>query len=115
MKIQSELDRDIQNNNQLEPEFTPHIKTIVENSVSTYETAARNAKANGALYGRIFTCTPRQHRAWISVMIFRKTLLIAGNSFIRQSAAKPHRGTFNDYPLRSTSKRMEIQCPYIIG
>ena len=42
-----------------EPEFTAHIKTIVENSVSTYETAARTAKANGALYGRIFTCTPK--------------------------------------------------------
>jgi hypothetical protein len=41
-----------------EPEFTSHIKTIVENSVSTYETAARNAKSNGALYGRCFSCTP---------------------------------------------------------
>lgn len=41
-----------------EPEFTNHIKTIVENSVSTYETASRNAKANGALYGRCFSCTP---------------------------------------------------------
>ena len=41
-----------------EPEFTNHIKTIVENSVSTFDTAARNAKANGALYGRFFTCTP---------------------------------------------------------
>ena len=42
-----------------EPEFTNHIKTIVENSVSTFETASRNAKANGALYGRCFSCTPR--------------------------------------------------------
>lgn len=41
-----------------EPEFTNHIKTIVENSVSTFETASRNAKANGALYGRCFSCTP---------------------------------------------------------
>lgn len=41
-----------------EPEFTDHIKTIVENSVSTFDTAARNAKKNGALYGRFFTCTP---------------------------------------------------------
>lgn len=41
-----------------EPEFTNHIKTIVENSVSTYETAARNAKANGAMYARCFSCTP---------------------------------------------------------
>ena len=41
-----------------EPEFTNHIKTIVENSVSTYETAASRAKANNAMYGRIFTCTP---------------------------------------------------------
>ena len=41
-----------------EPEFTNHIKTIVSNSVSTYETAARNAKMNGAMYGRIFSCTP---------------------------------------------------------
>ena len=42
----------------MEPEFTNHIKTIIANSVSTYETAARNAKRNGALYGRIFSCTP---------------------------------------------------------
>lgn len=41
-----------------EPEFTNHIKTIVANSVSTYNTAAERAKANGAMYGRIFTCTP---------------------------------------------------------
>lgn len=41
-----------------EPEFTKYIKVIVENSVSTYETASRAAKANGALYGRCFTCTP---------------------------------------------------------
>lgn len=41
-----------------EPEFTQHIKTIVSNSVSTYETAARNAKRNGAMYARIFSCTP---------------------------------------------------------
>lgn len=41
-----------------EPEFTNQIKAIVANSVSTFETAARNAKANGALYGRVFSCTP---------------------------------------------------------
>lgn len=41
-----------------EPEFTPHIKTIVSNSVSTFEQAAENAKRNHAMYGRIFTCTP---------------------------------------------------------
>lgn len=41
-----------------EPEFTEHIKTIVSNSVSTYETAAANAKRNHAMYARIFTCTP---------------------------------------------------------
>ena len=41
-----------------EPEFTNHIKTIVANSVSTFETAASNAKKNHAMYGRIFTCTP---------------------------------------------------------
>ena len=40
-----------------EPEFTNHIKTIVAHSVSTYETAARNAKRNHAMYGRIFTYT----------------------------------------------------------
>ena len=38
-----------------EPEFTNHIKTIVANSVSTFETAAANAKRNNAMYGRIFT------------------------------------------------------------
>lgn len=41
-----------------EPEFTNHIKTIISNSVSTFETAAANAKKNNAMYGRIFTCTP---------------------------------------------------------
>ena len=41
-----------------EPEFTNHIKTIVSNSVSTFETAAANARKNHAMYGRIFTCTP---------------------------------------------------------
>ena len=41
-----------------EPEFTPYIKTIIENSVSTFETAARNAKKNGAMYCRAFSCTP---------------------------------------------------------
>jgi hypothetical protein len=41
-----------------EAEFTPHIKTIVANSVSTYETAAARAEANGAMHARIFTSTP---------------------------------------------------------
>lgn len=41
-----------------EPEFTPYIKTIIENSVSTFETASRNAKKNGAMYCRAFSCTP---------------------------------------------------------
>lgn len=41
-----------------EPEFTNHIKTIVSNSVSTFATAAQNAKKNHAMFARIFTCTP---------------------------------------------------------
>ena len=41
-----------------EPEFTSHIKTIVENSVSTFEQAAANARKNNAMAARIFTCTP---------------------------------------------------------
>lgn len=41
-----------------EPEFTNHIKTIVSNSVSTFEQAAQNARRNNAMYARIFTCTP---------------------------------------------------------
>ena len=41
-----------------EPEFTNEIKTIVENSVSTYATAAANAERNHAMHARIFTCTP---------------------------------------------------------
>lgn len=41
-----------------EPEFTNHIKTIVSNSVSTFETAAANARKNKAMFARIFTCTP---------------------------------------------------------
>lgn len=40
-----------------EPEFTSYIKTIVENSVSTFRTAADNSKENGSIYGRVFTCT----------------------------------------------------------
>ena len=44
-----------------EPEFTPHIKTIVENSVSTFEQAASNARKNNAMAARIFTCTPKLH------------------------------------------------------
>ena len=39
----------------MEPEFTNEIKTIVENSVSTFATAAKNAKANNSMYARIFT------------------------------------------------------------
>ena len=38
-----------------EPEFTHEIKTIVENSVSTYKTAAEKSAKNHTLYGRIFT------------------------------------------------------------
>jgi hypothetical protein len=41
-----------------ETEFTPFIDVIVENSVSTYETASRVSKENGTIYGRIFTSTP---------------------------------------------------------
>ena len=54
LKIQSKLYRDIQKYT-VEPEFTNHIGTIVANSVSTFETAARNAKRNHAMYARIFT------------------------------------------------------------
>ena len=43
-----------------EPEFTNYIKTIVDNSVSTYNTAAERSKAAGSIYGRIFTCTPKR-------------------------------------------------------
>ena len=50
-----------------EPEFTNHIKTIVENSVSTYETASRNAKSNGALYGRCFSCTPEPNPPGVNI------------------------------------------------
>ena len=46
-----------------ESEFTNHIKTIVANSVSTYQKAASRAKENGAMYGRLFTCTPKHH--WV--------------------------------------------------
>lgn len=41
-----------------ETEFTPYIFTIVANSYSTFDTASRKAKSNGAPYGRIFTSTP---------------------------------------------------------
>ena len=62
-----------------EPEFTNHIKTIVENSVSTYNTSAEKSKANGSIYGRIFTCTPKS-LGEILVIVLKKTSLIAGNS-----------------------------------
>ena len=38
-----------------ESEFTNYIDVIVENSVSTFETASRKSKEVGAIYGRIFT------------------------------------------------------------
>ena len=41
-----------------EPEFTKFIKTIIENSASTFETSARIAKSNGGLFSRCFSCTP---------------------------------------------------------
>jgi hypothetical protein len=41
-----------------EPEFTDYIGSIISNSVSTYETAARASEANGTLHARVFTCTP---------------------------------------------------------
>lgn len=63
-----------------EPEFTNHIDTIVSNSYSTFEQAAKNSKENGGMYSRIFTCTPLNPWAWILVIGFRKTSLIAGNS-----------------------------------
>lgn len=60
-----------------EPEFTNHIKTIVENSVSTFETAAENARRNHAMAARIFT--------WICARI-KIPLELLGT--YRQSAAK---------------------------
>lgn len=41
-----------------EPEWTPHIKTIVEAAGPAFITASNNAKRNGAVYCRIFTSTP---------------------------------------------------------
>ena len=41
-----------------EAEFTNFIDVIVENSVSTFETASRKSKEAGTIYGRIFTSTP---------------------------------------------------------
>jgi len=41
-----------------EPEFTENIDIIVDNSISTYETAARLSKENGGVAGRMFTSTP---------------------------------------------------------
>lgn len=38
-----------------ESEFTNYIDVIVENSVSTFETASRKSKEAGTIYGRIFT------------------------------------------------------------
>ena len=56
LKIQSKrLWKHREKINIMEPEFTNEIKTIVENSVSTFATAAKNAKANNSMYARIFT------------------------------------------------------------
>lgn len=41
-----------------EAEFTNYIDVIVENSVSTFETASRKSIEAGTIYGRIFTSTP---------------------------------------------------------
>lgn len=41
-----------------EAEFTNYIDVIVENSVSTFETASRKSMEAGSIYGRIFTSTP---------------------------------------------------------
>lgn len=41
-----------------EPEFTPNIDIVVDNSISTFDTAARASKRNNAMYARVFTCTP---------------------------------------------------------
>jgi hypothetical protein len=38
-----------------EVEFTPYIDVIIENSVSTFETASRKSAEVGAIYGRILT------------------------------------------------------------
>jgi hypothetical protein len=62
-----------------EPEFTNHIKTIVANSVSTFEQAAANARKNGAAYARIFTCTPGDLDI-THISCPSKTSLIAGIS-----------------------------------
>lgn len=72
-----------------EPEFTAYIKTIISNSVSTYETAATNAKRNHAMYGRIFTCTPNPSRN-LGVKdgnIFKKNSVNCWDISRRQSAA----------------------------
>ena len=58
-----------------EPEFTSHIKTIVDNSVSTFDTAARRSKENGSIYGRIFTYSKC---AWLNGNIQKQTSLTAG-------------------------------------
>ena len=84
-----------------EPEFTHEIKTIVENSVSTYRTAADNSKKNHTLYARIFTCTPKLKSLGVKLSNeFKKNLFNCWELlFLRQSAAKPNKplGTFNDY------------------
>ena len=72
-----------------EPEFTNHIKTIISNSVATYMTASANAKRNGAMYGRIFTCTPNPSRN-LGVKdgnIFKQNSVNCWDISCRQSAA----------------------------
>ena len=52
-----------------ESEFTPNIDIVVDNSVSTFDTAARESKKNKAMYARVFTSTPKSLGEYIVICI----------------------------------------------
>ena len=76
-----------------EPEFTNQIDTIISNSYSTFETAARNSKENGGMYGRIFTW--KRVAIWVTIW---SVLSYAGTSHVDYQLRRPYENmvTFND-------------------
>lgn len=66
-----------------EPEFTPYIDIIVQNSVSTFETAHRISVENHAYSSRIFTCTPKLVSGRVIGKPIWKNFLNCGNQLVK--------------------------------
>ena len=67
-----------------EPEFTNHIDTIVSNSYSTFEQAAKNSKENGGMYARIFTW--KRVAIWVTIW---SVLSYAGTTHVVYQLRRP--------------------------